>query len=395
MKKIVVIGGGYSGLMVSLMLDSKKYDITILEKESELGKKILVTGNGRCNFWNDDMDIRHFHSRSLDDMSMLIKDESISKSFKFFETLGIEYKVKNGYYYPYTNKASTIRDTLLYEINRRNIEVKTDYLVETITKKGNKYVINNNIESDLVIICSGGIVYNNKNSGHYDLIEKLNHTLIKPLPSLTKLNSTLSYDWQGIREDGKVSIYVDDKFIKSEIGEIQFTKTGISGICVFNISRFASIGLYDHKKVYVLIDFMPGKDDIISYLNTKDVKLPVYELLSRLINRDLVKIILERSHIKRNVIYKNLSELEKKRLEENIKRFRVDISSTGSYKEAQVTSGGIDLREINLDNLESKLNKNLFMTGEILDIDGDCGGYNLGFGLISAYKVAEYINKNR
>lgn len=387
MKRIGIIGGGFAGIVAAINLKQNDNEVTILEKNNELGKKILLTGNGRCNFYNDDMDISHFHSSG--NLDKLISSD-INNVLMFINKLGIMYKTKKGYYYPFSNKASTIRDALLYEINKNKINVKTNYQVTSIVKDNNEFIINNELRFDYIIISVGGSSYP-KTGSTGDINTILNSFDVKVnklLPSLTNLHGKEDYfnKWQGIREDAKVSLYVDDKMIKEETGEIQLTKYGISGICVFNISRYASIALNENKKVSVSIDFLPG-EDIEMCLDTKPNTLEILELLKRIFNEKLAEIIVDNSNIKRNVIYKNLSQIEKERLFKNIKDFRLDISATGSFEESQVTIGGVLLDEINKETMELLKAKNAFVIGEALDVDGDCGGYNIAFAIYSALKV--------
>ena len=388
MKKIGIIGGGIAGLTAAINLKKDNNEVTILEKNSELGKKILLTGNGRCNFFNEDMNINHFHSSSLSIDSIIGNDLNIV--LDFINSLGIEKKIKNGYYYPFSNKASTVRDTLLYEINNKKINIKTNYEVKEIIENNNKYIVNNELEFDYLIISCGGSSYPKTGSSGdiYNILKGLDIKVNKLLPSLTNLHTEADYlkDWHGIREDVKASIFLDDECIKSEEGEIQLTKYGVSGICIFNLSRYASIGLDEGKKVTIKIDFLPQVDDVISYLDNKQTSLSLLELLKRIFNETLAKIIIDNSNIKRNVIYKNLSDIEKIRLSKSIKEFTLDITKTGSFDESQVTIGGVSLDEIN-SNMELKKYKNLFVIGEALDIDGDCGGYNIAFAIYSALKV--------
>ena len=388
MKKIGIIGGGISGLVAAINLKKDNNEVTILEKNNECGKKILLTGNGRCNFYNEDMDINHFHSSS--DQIDIINQNDMDIVLNFIDSLGIEKKIKNGYYYPFSNKASTIRDTLLYEVNKRKINVKTNYEVRDIKKVSDKYIVNNELDFDYLIISCGGSSYPKTGSTGdiNNILSNMDVKINKLLPSLTNLHTDASFlkDWQGIREDVRVSIYVDDNLKKEEEGEIQLTKYGISGICVFNISRYASIGLSEGKKVKVKIDFLPSIGDIKAFLDNKQRDLELLELLKRIFNETLAKIIIDESNIKRNVIYKNLSDIEKTRLFKSIKEFTLDITKTGSFDESQVTIGGVPLDEIN-NNMELKKHKGLFVIGEALDIDGDCGGYNIAFAIYSALKV--------
>ena len=387
MKKIVIVGGGVAGLVTAINLKKENNEIIILEKNSECGKKILLTGNGRCNFYNADMNLSHYHSYDED----IVYNFNMDVVLDFINKLGIEIKVKNGYYYPYTNKASTVRDTLLYEINRRKIKVINNYEVKTINKKNNKFIINDDLECDYVIVSVGGKSYPKTGSSGdiLRILSNFNHEIKPLLPSLTNLKTDGDFlkKWHGIREEAKVSLYIDNKLIKEEIGEVQFTDYGVSGICVFNISRYASIGLYNRKDVSIGINFLPHINNVIEHIETKDTSLEVLELLSRMINYKLACIVLDKINLKRNVVYKNLSTVEKKKLEEALTNFKLKAIGTGSFDESQVTIGGVSLKEINLDTFESLKCKNLYIIGEAIDIDGDCGGYNIAFAIYSGLKV--------
>ncbi|MBQ3474574.1 MAG: aminoacetone oxidase family FAD-binding enzyme [Bacilli bacterium] len=385
MKKIVIIGGGVSGLVSALTVKDDNNEVIILEKNEMIGKKILVTGNGRCNFLNDDFSINHFHSVEEDDISRFINEDDKDLVLDFINKLGIEYKVKNGYYYPFSNKAQTIREALEYEVNEKGIKTICNYDVNSIKKVNNTFVINDDINCDYVIISAGSKSY--RQIGGYDLVKKLGHSVTNLYPSLVQVTAKGDYfrKLNGIRTDVKVSIYDGDKLIKEEDGELQLTDYGISGICVFNISRFVS--LLDNPKVR--INFLPFTNDPEKYLSSRP-RLSVYYMLSRIINEKLARILIDNSNIDRNSCYSDLDIFSKERLLDNLCRFEVVVTGTKSFDNSQVTAGGVKLSEIN-DNFESKLVPNLFITGELLNIDGDCGGYNIAFAIISALKASNYI----
>lgn len=397
MKKIVIIGAGASGMFFALNTNTDKYDVTILEKNKTVGKKLLMTGNGKCNFWNDDMNINHFHSS--ENLDNIITNDLILEVPNKIDSLGIEKKCKNGYYYPFTNKASTIKDTFFEEIENKNIKIIYDYDVNSLKKDEDGYLINNEIHADIVILSTGGLTYpkTGSNGDGLNILKSLGHDIVKPLPSLvqliTKKENYLKV-WHGIREDANVSLYIDDKLIKSEEGELQLTDYGISGICVFNISRDASIALDQKRKVNVKIDFMPFCDNVKTFLKGKNTNLSILSVLKRIINESLAKIILDESHIKYNVLVKNLSDKELTRLETSIKEFNLEIVNTKSFDSAQVTRGGVSLKDIN-SRFESKKCKNLYIIGEALDVDGDCGGYNLAFAFMSAYRASKGLNNDK
>ena len=390
--KIVIIGGSSSGLFAALKIKNEDNEVLVLDHNDELGKKILVTGNGRCNYWNSDMDNSHFHSNN--DLSMLLNDDIKGETLNTFNDLGILPLIKNGYYYPYSNQATTIRDMFIQELDKRNISYKLNYDVNKIEYVNNKYLINDEIEADKVIISAGGKAspVAGSNGSIMNIINDLGIKTIKQLPSLVPLYTDGEYNnfWNGIRTNAKLSIYIDGELVKEEQGELQLTQNGISGICVFNISRYASIALDEGKHVNVKIDFIPDVDDVISYASKFD--LNIYEILSRILNKKLVKIILDKADINSSAHISSLTSKEISSLNKYIKEFSVNVIGVGDFNKAQTTIGGVDLNELD-SNLESIKYKGLYFVGEVVDVDGDCGGYNLGFAWMSALIVSKAINR--
>lgn len=380
--KIGIIGGGASGLVAAINAVSKDNDVIILERNNECGKKILATGNGRCNYWNIDQDLSHYESSTKYLIKELINETTEKEVINFFSNLGIVPKIKNGYYYPISNQATSIRNTLIDECYDRIVKIYTNYLVESIELKNNKFVINNDLVFDKIIISTGSFASLKTGSDGmgYKFLKELGHTIIKPLPSLVQLN-TKKYpflkEWKGIRSDVEVTLIENDKVIKKQTGEIQLTDYGISGICIFNLSNEVSRGLDNGKKEEVLINFLPeiNKDKLVELLSTNR---NIRRVLNSILNNKLVEIILNINNIGKLDKYNNLSNDKKDNLLNTIYKFKVEIESTKSFNEAQVSSGGISLEEINLKTMESKLVKDLYITGELLDLTGECGGYNLG-----------------
>ena len=226
----------------------------------------------------------------------------------------------------------------------------------------------------------------------YDLSMNLNHKIIKPLPSLVSLKGEETYfkKWSGIRTDVILSLYEDDKLIKKEEGQAQLTDQGISGIVAFNISTHISRNLEKHKEK-LKINFIPFIDNIDEWINTMTkLNLQIPEALERILNYKLANILFNQTKIKTKT-FKNLNNEEKSKLIKTLREFELNIQSTGSFDKAQVCKGGIPLTEINLNTMESLKNKNLFFAGEIIDIDGDCGGYNLTIAWITGILAGENV----
>lgn len=389
---VVVIGGGASGIVSAITSKRCGCKVTILEQNEKIGKKILKTGNGRCNYFNEDFTINHFRSSNIDVLDKIINKQNIEKVLDFFDSIGIEPKIKNGCYYPFTNKAETVLNSLVNEIERLNINVKCNVNIKDVEYK-DKFVIkleSEVIKADKVIIATGSIASTNlKTNFGYEILKKFNHTLVNPLPALVQLmgSETFFKDWAGIRSDVKLKILENDRIIGESSGEAMFTNYGISGICTFDLSGRIKRGIENKKNEYLIIDFLPYVDSFIDYMNSRNNKLSsknLLELFEGMLNHKLVKILFNQTKININQNWNNLDNREKELINKIFKEFNLKIIDTKSYLEAQVCSGGIKLDEINYKTMESLKQKNLYIIGEVLDVDADCGGYNLGFAWISA-----------
>ena len=382
MKK-VIIGGGFAGLISALNIKNDNNEVIILEKNKEVGSKILVTGSGKCNYYNEDISLDKYHSTS--DLKEYINLFELAKTKDFYSSLGIIPYIRNGYYYPITKDSKTIRDTLYNECISKGIKIINNFEENDIEQNNNQYEVigNDKLICDYLIISTGSKSYY-KETNNYNLLSKLNLKVIKPLPALVQLETKdKSYlkEWHGVRSEVKVSLYENDNFIKEESGEIQLTNYGISGICIFNLSRYVSLGLSNNKKEEIIIDFVPelSKKELEEYI-IKYSYLDITNILEKILNKKIVKIILSKSNNNVNNIINN------------IKNFKVEIINTKDFSNSQTCIGGLSLDEIT-PNFELIKYPNLYVIGEVLDIDGDCGGYNIMFSTYSALKCTNYIKE--
>lgn len=404
MSRVIIIGAGASGLASAICIARNNNEVIVLERNDKCGKKLLLTGNGKCNYWNEDQNLSHYHSTNEDILKKIITLENLNKVLPFFDSIGIVPKIKNGYYYPYSNQSTTIKEALYKEALNLNVKFSFNTLAKDIKPIDNKFLVitdTTSIEADKVVIGTGSKAFPKTGSDglFYKILEDLGHKIIKPLPALVQLIGKSNYfkEWHGIRTDVKVKLYENNKFIKEEEGEIQLTDYGISGICAMQLSGRISRGLDSKNKEMVSINFFPQFNDIdkfLSWLEERNNKLKnrtTKELLDGFLNYKLTNLLMKESKVD-DIPWNKLSIDKKKSLATNIISFNLDIIGTNSFDKAQVVSGGVALSDINPKTMESLKVKGLYIVGELLDIDGDCGGYNLGTSWLTGIIVGDNLN---
>jgi len=396
MTKVIIIGAGASGIIAALKA-SENNDVVLLEGNDKCGKKILLTGNGRCNYWNDNISLEQYEKDNKNNLKDILSEANKNDTYIFLDKLGIYPKIKNGYYYPYSNQAASIRELLEREIKKRKIDFRTSSKVKDVVKENEKFFIvlenGEKIRADKVVLATGSKSYPKTGSDGlgYELAEKLGHKVNAVTPALTQLISTGKFlkDWENIRCDAKVSLIINDKKVKEDLGEIQLTANGISGICTFNVSGMASKNLALGNKVEATINFMPHLgNNLYDWLDDRAKKMQdktIEELFESVFNYKLMFTLLKLANISKDSKWNDLSEEKKRNLCDKIENFKLEIKGTESFEKAQVCTGGVSLSEINPTNFESTIVPGLFFTGELLDVDGKCGGFNLAFAWISGY----------
>lgn len=397
MSKVIIIGGGASGLVAAITARRNGNDVTILEKNNKCGKKILITGNGHCNYLNDDFTCNHYRSTDVSLLEPLINENSKDKIITFFKNIGIEPHIKNGYYYPLSNQSVSIQNALLMEAKRIGVKIICDTEVRNISYKNN-FIIETTSDkylADKVILATGTSAGNGSDYG-YGALQKFGHTLIKPLPALVQLYSDnkICNDWAGIRSDAVLNLIINGNIIAKESGEVMLTNYGISGICAMQFSGRINRSLDEDIIPEVSIDFVPTISLNMDYMEGRSKMLPdrnIVELLEGLVNYKLLLALFKETGIDSNCKWISLNENDKLKVINTIKKFRININGTKDFKDAQVCSGGIPLNEVNIETMESLKQNGLYITGELLDVDGDCGGYNLGFAWLSGIIAGKSI----
>ena len=408
MQDVIVIGGGASGLTAAIVAARRGRNVIILERLNRIGKKILVTGNGRCNMTNTAIDKIYYHSSSEVDFECVLKRFGYEETERFFGELGIMPLVEGKKVYPLSEQATSIVDVLRMEIDRLGIAIISDTKVVQMKEiKGGWFIKAEDgrcFEGEKVIVATGGMT--NASLGcdgiGYELLKKVGHTLRKPFPILVHLISPSPYCkmMKGTKFKANASIFVEGKLMRMEYGEVLFTEDGLSGPPIFQISRQASLAALEKKKTQVKLDLFPNltEDELVSLLYERTTNHPertIEHLLIGVVNKRVIIPLLKAaniSSIQRTV--ENLEYEEVKSLVDVMKGFTFEIEGTRGYKFAQVTAGGISADEIDFNTMASLKAKNLYITGEVMDVDGDCGGYNLQWAWATGYIAGESVSRN-
>lgn len=396
-KQVLVAGAGASGLMAAIECARHGSKVLVIEHKEKPGKKILATGNGKCNFTNSYFTNVCFRSKRNDLAWEALSIFGPKDSIAYFEKIGVLSKEKNGYYYPYSGQALSVLEALVCEAEQLGVELCCREKIKNVEKKKDTFYVQTDlrrIEAEKVIIAVGGKAapkLGTEGNG-YKIARKFGHTVIPTVPALTGIQCHGSYfkDWSGVRTDGKISIYIDGKKMAEDKGELQLTNYGISGIPVFQVSRFVSRALYEKKQAVAEIDFMPfmEQEKCIQWLERLKQEYPnksMTNIAAGMLNKKLAQVWLKQCKISGAEQMRNISNEQIVSMTYMLKKWRLMIEDTNGFEQAQVTAGGISLEEIQMNTMESKKVKGLYFTGEILDVDGICGGYNLQWAWTSGY----------
>lgn len=395
---VIIIGAGASGMMAAITASKLKKRTLLLEHMESAGKKILVTGNGKCNYTNLNQDLSFYRGENPDFVASVFSQCSAQKSMELLKEIGIYPKEKNGYIYPYSEQAASVLEAFLIELNQNKVKQIYSCAVRSIRKEQNIICIetkNGNFYGKKCILATGGKAAKKTGSdgSGYLYATKLGHTIVEPVPSLVQLIAEEPYfkEIAGIRIQASITLSImNQKY--TDIGEVQLTDYGVSGIPVFQVSRYAAKALQKGNVVPASLDFLPAfsKEYVVQLLETRFrlKNRTVLETGIGLFPKKLYPILLQKASMKPNQKADQVSLREIYNLADCIKNFTFTITDTKSFDFAQVTAGGIDTSEINPVTLESKIVNGIYFAGEIIDIDGACGGYNLQWAWSSGYVSA-------
>ncbi len=406
-KKVLVIGAGMAGTLVSILLAREGCKVTLFERNKKIGKKILVTGNGRCNISNIKVRPDRYHSMTDNFTKRGLDYFGLEETKDLLFELGIDtVEGEDGKLYPRSLQASSVVQSLLMELEHKNIQIIYEDRVQEI-EYTNKYKISHdgkNYYGDYLVLATGGKSYADSGSsgdGYY-LSKNFGHHVTEVYPSIVQLrtDSPFSKMLKGLKVMVKARL-LDDKFeaIRLDEGEVLFTDYGLSGPTILQLSTMVEPSLSMGKSYWISLDFMKDftEEELDAYLIDRFRRFPsrtLSEILNGVINSRLIPAILKASDVSLTKKSCNITKEERSNLLNSLKDFRQGVTGTYIWNQAQVTKGGVSCKEINGDTLESTLQKGLYFVGEVMDIDGDCGGYNLQWAISSAALCAKAISES-
>jgi len=394
-KRVAIIGGGASGLLCAILCAKQNLYVNLYEQNSKCAKKILVSGNGRCNITNKNISSNDFFSDNPSFTESSLKEFGFDKFLKFCEEIGLLLHVKDdGRAYPLSNEAKSVASLLINHAKNLGVTIHTDNKITDIKKLMDDY--------DSVVVASGSEAASHLGGNRDGLVfaEEFGHNIIQTYPSLVQLHldSDVAYKMSGAKINGEVTLLINNKKELTSQGDILFTNYGVSGFAILDISQKASISLIEYAKVDISINLLPSFNS--QKLSTHIIKtassqpnFAILDILSGLLPLKIAHGILEdlkiSSHTSKNDINTKLS----KKIANRVLNWRFEVSDTHGFRHAEVSGGGVDTTEIDPKTMESLKQKNLYFCGEVLDVVGRRGGFNFAFAWASAYLASEDITK--
>ncbi|MCR1810692.1 NAD(P)/FAD-dependent oxidoreductase [Sulfurospirillum sp. hDNRA2] len=404
MSRVAIIGAGASGLVCAIEASRKGHSVTLFEKNGKVGRKILATGNGKCNISNEKISLERYHGASVGFAKEALRRFDTFTCKAFFRSLGLEMREgEEGRLYPMSHQASSVVDMLLHEVRSLHVSIVLESEVSKIEKKGAEFVLHVNAQTyvfDACVIATGSIAMptlGSSGSG-YAFAKSLGHSVIEPYPSLVQFVCDEPHlkEVSGVKMDAIVELYIDNQKCQSVQGDLLFTAYGLSGSAILDLSRKTSHALVNHESVHVVLDLLPmlSREALTSLLQkrlsvAKDKSLSLW--LEGMIPKKLAHFIIENTRLTHIKEASTLGVKEIKKIVFALKALRLHVKATKGFESAEVCAGGVDVSELDAKNLMSKKIVNLYFCGEVLDIDGDCGGFNLHFAWASGYLVGQSL----
>lgn len=396
--KVAIIGGGFSGLVAAEKLSTNLggENVIVLERNDRVGKKILATGNGRGNISNVDVSPERYHSNLGANVAFALEKYGNKSIIDYFYSLGVDVSVEDGKIYPSSFQANSILDMLRFKLEYLKTVIKVGCKVEGVYPKGSIFTINAGGEEyfaeKVIFACGGkaGKQYGTDGTS-YSLLQKLGHTVTDLSPSLVQVKTDTQKikGLKGLKSQAVASLVVDGKVVKSFEGDVLFTDYGVSGNAIFYLSAY----IPHNKKCKISLSFLPDKtqDEIAEFLKNKfkNVRyLGASDALTGVLNKQIGRAVINScGQIKAD--FKGAEIVA-----HAVKNFTLDITGTLGFDYAQVTKGGIAFSEICERTMQSKKHRGVYVVGEMLDVDGDCGGYNLQWAYSSASLACDGVLNN-
>ncbi len=386
--KIAIIGGGASGIAAAIYAkrNNEKNSVTVFERSDRVLRKLLATGNGRCNLSNEYISPDNYFSHTPDVVSKILSAFTPNEERLFFESIGLLLCSEDGRIYPYSKRANAVSDALRHECERLGVDIRTNSFIDKIDIKGDKFVILGEVFDKVVISCGGFSAPSFGTDGNsFTLLKSLGHTITKTSYALSPVKVYENVkSLKGIRTNATVTLIDNGERVRQEQGELQLTDYGLSGIAVMQLSRLCKDGSI------IEIDLMSvfSKEKLVEFLLTRKENFPhlkADDFLTGIMHKTLAQYILARCNINANIPAENLLKKDICALAQEIKALSFKVKSVIGKEQSQATCGGALLSEFDTETLESKKVKNLYCIGEALDCVGDCGGYNLHWAWNTAY----------
>lgn len=402
---VAVIGGGASGMTAALCAAKGGAAVCIYEKNDRVGKKLLATGNGKCNFTNLLLEENSYNGGGKEQIHKILESFSPRDCIAYFESMGMLTKEKNGYLYPASEQASTVLDLLRMQLGFYGVCVKADCEIVRLCEENGEYRLfgyrdgkKESFSAEKVIIAAGSIagIKNNGRSDPYGLLRTLKLPLVPVAPALVQLCCGEAYlkAVAGVRLQACISLCIDGKPVCRETGEVQLTDYGVSGIPVFQLSRFAAYGLLEKRKVQVHINSLPGFTDEAYKSFRKNRRIQngeqsAEEYFLGICHKKLIQLWLKLSGIRPGEKAKDIPKEKMEAMFGYFRDFPLTVEKTNSFSQAQVCAGGLAMEAVD-ENLQLHRYPGVYVTGELLDVDGRCGGYNLQWAFASGYTAGTH-----
>ncbi|MDO4261494.1 MAG: NAD(P)/FAD-dependent oxidoreductase [Eubacteriales bacterium] len=403
MKRVLIVGGGASGLMAAIAAAGQGAKTTLLEKNRQTGRKLLSTGNGRCNFTNRDQGIAHYRTESADFVERALRAFSAEDAVRFFEDLGMTVKDRGGWLYPGSGSAASVAELLRLTAAEVGVKLACDTPVRSVWKENGRFLAETDgwtYEADALILACGteAAPQTGACGDGWRFAESFGHTVVTPLPALTGLCAAEQDCGKlaGVRADAEATLTIIETSGEGEprtyreTGEIQFASYGLSGIPVFQLSRYAARALHRGGTCRVRLNLCPQWEEerLLRFLRERKERAGQRKGQTALLGvfpDKLSAVLLERARIPAKKPMGDWTEDELLRLAGQIRGLAFTVTRCRGFEQAQVCTGGVPLGELSDVTMESALVPGLYLTGELLDVDGECGGYNLQWAWTTGY----------